>query len=101
LNSFNKEIIIGYSDGQESNILKIFISEYENIKDKTIVVSVFDEQNFPVNNVIVYSNSEKYETDQMGHAHIIINEGGKYVIYAEKTNYIRSEKNSITIVWIL
>jgi len=93
----NKEILFGYLENWSARALRIVVDK-ENVNvSEEVHVRVFNETLAPVENALVYVGSTSYSTDENGNVTLMINTPGAYKIYAEKNEYVRSEKIMIQV----
>ncbi|MFE3846282.1 prenyltransferase/squalene oxidase repeat-containing protein, partial [Thermoplasmatota archaeon] len=93
----NNEILWGYLENWEAHALQIYVDKSEVKKNEEFIVRVFDETGQDVEDAIVFVGSNNYSTDMNGEAIISINTRGDFDVYAEKAEYIRSEKTVIKV----
>jgi prenyltransferase beta subunit len=83
-------------------LLRISLSKTTVIAGEpfTVTVESFNSSTIswnPVENATVYVNSLNYITNENGDVTVSIEKAGHYIIYAEKEDYIRSEKKTIKV----
>ncbi|MCK5636326.1 MAG: hypothetical protein KAH91_02815, partial [Thermoplasmatales archaeon] len=91
------EILFGYLENWEVHALKISVDKSVAMKNEEFTVHVSDESDTAVEGATVYIDSQSYATDEYGNVTASIGTGGSFTIYAEKTDFLRSEKVGITV----
>jgi len=97
LNESHNEILLGYLENWDASALKIYVDKSSVNKNEEFAVSVFDEKDSSVENATVYASSKTYYTNSDGNASIKISNKGNYKIYAEKDDFVRSEKINVQV----
>ncbi|MCK4364724.1 MAG: hypothetical protein KAW45_01600 [Thermoplasmatales archaeon] len=91
------EILFGYLENWEVHALKISVDKSEVTRNEEFTVHVSDESDTAVEGATVYVGSQSYTTDENGNVTASIGTGGTFTVYAEKTDFLRSEKVGITV----
>jgi len=95
--SDDDEILIGYLENWYAHALKISVDKNEVKKGEKFTISVFNETDNIVEEAKVYIGEDVYTTDVNGTVKVAISKKGNYAIYAEKDEYVRSEKKNIQV----
>lgn len=93
----DNEIIFGYLENWYAHALKIIVDKTVVKKNEEFTVSVFDESDFCIEGATVYVGSETYLTDENGNVTVSCDKSGTLKVYAEKDDFVRSEKTSIKV----
>jgi hypothetical protein len=98
LNNDYDKILWGYCEEWETHALQITTDKNNVNKEEKLVITVTDENMNPVENTDVFINENNNQTDKNGELNINLTEEGEYIVYAEKTGYIRSDKICINVM---
>ncbi|MCK4364468.1 MAG: carboxypeptidase regulatory-like domain-containing protein [Thermoplasmatales archaeon] len=93
----DEDILFGYLEQWEVNVLKISLDKEVVKKNEEFTVTITNLSDGAVEGATVYINSETYTTDENGEVTATIGTVGSYKIYAEKENHVRSEKLDIYV----
>lgn len=93
--------VLWYYGGWEDKVTRIFLDRTTVQEGDLITVTVtyLDETSeawLPLEGATVHADSN-YVTDSSGQVNISISTGGSYMVYAEKTGYIRSDKVQVSV----
>jgi len=93
-------ILLGYSETWMPSPLRISLDKNSVLIDEEFTVHVEAINNTawnPVKDAIVYVGNLSFKTDADGNIKISISSPGIYEVYAEKNNYIRSERKELIV----
>jgi len=93
----NKEIVIGYSETYDGNALTISVDKSEVKKGENFTIHVSDFNGVSIAGALVFIGAENYTSNKDGKISASISGKGDYVIYAEKDDFVRSEKINIHV----
>jgi hypothetical protein len=78
--------------------LTLNVNQIEPNGQVTATVQYYDNGNWlPADQTTVYAGSATYQTNDSGQTNFTFSQTGSYQIYAEKNNYVRSNKVSLTV----
>lgn len=101
LTNEDKEVLWGYLEDWNARALRIMVDKQNVNVSEEFIVTVYNETMVPVKDAVVYVDSEQYLSDENGRVSIIIDKSGDYTLYAEKEDYVRSEKNIVHVKKLL
>jgi len=97
LSEDHKSILFGYLESWYVSALQIETNTQEIKKNENVIITVTDEIDIPVVNATIFIGEDEYSTNELGMANITLSETGTHSIFAEKDQYIRSEKIEIQV----
>lgn len=92
LTNQDTEILWGYLESWYSHALRISVDKNSVRRNEKFTVRVFNETMIGVEGATVYVGTNTYTTDSQGNVTIQLSQRGWYSIYAEKEEFVRSEK---------